>query len=95
MWAERPYKSDRFISGTGTARVSGKTVAVTLASAVAQDERPWVMYEKGDDVNPLREASSGPVVADFRGFAHTTVHDRTAPKLTSGIVAGTKLRGRL
>ena len=94
--ADHPYRSNRLIYGTGVARVSGKTVAVTLGSAVAQYENAWLSYQKGDDPNPLRRASpspgvQGPVARDFNGFLHATVHDRTAPKPVSAVVAGTQL----
>ena len=90
--ADDPYKSFRLIYGTGVARVSGKTVAVTLASAVGQDEEAWLFYQRGDDARPLRGASPsagvpGPVARDFNGFIDTTVYDRTAPKLVSAVAA--------
>ena len=93
LWADNPYKSRRLIYGTGVARVSGKTVAVTLDSAVGQYEDAWLSYRKGDDPSPLRGASpsagvEGPVARDFSGFIHATVHDRTAPKVVGAAAAG-------
>ena len=93
VWADDPYKSRRLIYGTGAARVSGRTVAVTLASAVEPYENAWLFYQKGDDPNPLRGASpsagvSGPVARDVNGFLYATVNDRTAPKLVSAVAAG-------
>ena len=89
--AEVVYESTRRIAGTGTVAISGKTVTVTLASAVEQNERAYVSYRKGDDANPLRGTASGPEVTDIHTFMHTVVHDRTAPKLASADLAGTKL----
>ena len=66
------------IVGTGTAAVSGTTVTVTLESApsaVARQQWAAVWYQKGDDANPLRGASSGnPEVEDIWGFWPITVH---------------------
>ena len=96
VWADNPYKSRRLIYGTGATRVSGKTVAVTLASAVSQYEDAWLTYQKGDDPNPLRGAApspgvQGPVARDFQGFLHATVYDRTAPRLVSGVATGKRV----
>ena len=81
----------RLIRGMGTARISGKEVAVRLAAPVEQYERAHVLYIKGDDANPLRGTASGTEVADIHGFLGTAVHDRTAPTVVSAAVAGTKL----
>ena len=81
----------RRMRGVGTARVSGNEVVVRLAAPVEQYEWAHVWYEKGDDAKPLRGASSGPEVEDIAGFLGVTVLDRTAPKLVSAVVAGTKL----
>ena len=96
VWAEHRDRGRRLIAGTGVARVSAKTVAVTLASAVGQDEDAWLSYQQGDDAHPLRGASpspgvAGPVARDFSMFLHATVHDRTAPEPVSGVVVGTTL----
>ena len=90
-WAVRSYESRRLIYGTGTARVSGKRVTVTMAAPFEQDERAWLFYQQRDDANPLRGATSGPEVADILGFLWASVDDRTPPKLASAVVAGTKL----
>ena len=72
----------RFISGTGTATVSGSTVTVTLASAVEQDTTVQVAYDK-PAANPLRDtAGAKPEVEEF-WWVQATVLDRTAPKLHS------------
>ena len=94
--ADRPYRSQRLIYGTGATRVSGKTVTVTLASAVSQYEDAWLTYRKGDDAHPLRGAApspgvQGPVARDFHGFLHATVYDRTAPRLVSGVASGKRV----
>ena len=80
----------RAISGTGTAAVSGKTVTVTLESAVDPEEDFIVWYRPGDDANPLRASSTGPKVAEILG-ALGSRRDRTAPALDSAVVAGTSL----
>ncbi len=80
-----------FVSGTGTASVSGSAVTVTLAEAVPQDSFVQVAYSKGDDANPLRGDSSGPKVADIWWSHAVSVLDRTPPKLVSGSVAGTRV----
>ena len=81
FWVMRGVGARRTsIDGTGTAAVSGTTVTVTLELAVAPSavaERQWVevWYEKGDDANPLRSASSGnPEVGDIWAFQPVTVH---------------------
>ena len=81
----------RDIAGTGTVAISGSTVTVTLAAAVAQNEAAYVYYRPGNDANPLRRTGSGPKVTDIVGFIGAVVSDRTVPKLASAGVAGTKL----
>ncbi|MCY4511664.1 MAG: SwmB domain-containing protein [Acidobacteria bacterium] len=77
------HAASRFISGTGTASVSGATVTVTLASAVEQGVIARVAYSKGDDPNPLRDdAAAGPEVETF-SWTTATVLDRTPPQLDS------------
>ncbi|MCY3557116.1 MAG: SwmB domain-containing protein [Chloroflexi bacterium] len=82
------------INGTGTAVVSGKRAAITLASTVPHSRLGrrglWVWYVQDDDANPLRAASSGPKVADIWGFRADGLRQR-APSLDSAVVAGTKL----
>ncbi|MDE0230037.1 MAG: SwmB domain-containing protein, partial [Spirochaetaceae bacterium] len=85
------HPTERQLRGTGTARVSGKQVTVRLAAPVEQYEQAHVWYRRGDDANPLRAASSGPEAADIWGFLAVAVADRTAPKLASADLAGTKL----
>ena len=85
------HPTERQLRGTGTARVSGKQVTVRLAAPVEQHERAHAWYRRGDDANPLRAASSGPEAADIWGFLAVAVADRTAPKLASAVLAGTKL----
>ena len=85
------HPTERQLRGTGTARVNGKQVTVRLAAPVEQYEEAHVWYRKGDDANPLRAASSGPEAADIWGFLSVAVADRTAPKLASADLAGTKL----
>ncbi len=78
----------RFISGTGTATVSGPTVTVTLASAVEQDTTAYVAW-RGDDANPLRDtAGAKPEVEEF-WWVQATVLDRTVPKLHSSVFTNT------
>ena len=89
-WFPFSYDLPSTIRGTGTASVSGKQVTITLASVVSEHGNAYVIYEKGTDANPLRGVSSGPLVADIGQFP-ATVLDRTAPKMFSGIVAGTTL----
>ena len=68
----------RTIAGTGTVSVSGKTVTVTLASAVAERETVTVSYTKPAS-NPLQD-SSGNEVATFAARAVTNnTPDTTAP----------------
>ncbi|MYG24803.1 MAG: hypothetical protein F4213_02075 [Boseongicola sp. SB0677_bin_26] len=82
------------INGTGTAVVSGKRAAITLASTVPHSRLGrrglWVWYVQDDDANPLRAASSGPKVADIWGFRADGLR-QAAPTLDSAVVAGTKL----
>ena len=89
LWIPPDWSDPRqAIAGTGTAKIAGKQVTVTLASAVSESGSTWVVYERGTDANPLRGASSGPVVADFLGY-RATVLDRTPPRMFSGSAAGT------
>ena len=65
---------------TGTPTISGATVALTLASAVAHDDTVTVSYEKPttDDSNRLEDAD-GNETADFhrRGGRPTTLRTPT------------------
>ena len=78
------------VSGTGTAAVSGKRVKVALASAVPAGSRVQVFYRRDTEANPLREASSGPLVGAVNGFPAVLL-SQGAPVLDSGIVTGTKV----
>ena len=82
--------SESTVSGTGTAAVSGKRVKVALASAVPAGSRTRVFYRRDTEANPLREASSGPLVGAVNGF-HAVLLSQGAPVLDSGIVTGTKV----
>ena len=79
FWLMRGVGARTSIDGAGTAAVSGTKVTVTLElavapSAVAEGQRMEVWYEKGDDANPLRSASSGnPEVGDIWAFQPVTV----------------------
>ena len=82
--------SESTVSGTGTAAVSGKRVKVALASAVPAGSHARVFYRRDTEANPLREASSGPLVGAVNGF-HAVLLSQGAPVLDSGIVTGTKV----
>ena len=86
--------SDGKRQGTGTAAVSGRRVAVTLSSAVPADRQGRrtlkVWYVPDNDANPLRGASSGPLVGSIWGFRADEL-GAAAPALSSAVVAGTKL----
>ena len=76
----------RKIPGTGTARVAGDAVTVTLARAVRGDESADVNYRAPTD-NPLKGAATGkPAVRAFDGYHLVRVSDAGAPALLGGAV---------
>ena len=78
---------DNRVSGTGTARIRGATVTVTLASNPPGDEEAWVFYDKRDDANPLRGTDE--VEVERIGlFRVDQIGDATAPTSNSGSVSG-------
>ncbi|WP_419858624.1 SwmB domain-containing protein [Candidatus Palauibacter irciniicola] len=81
--------SARTIAGTGTASISGSTVTVTLASAVASGETVRVSYAR-PATNPLRGAgSSGQEVSNFTGrtVANNTPSGPQSPPPQGGRVS--------
>ena len=89
-YTSEDWDSESTVSGTGTAAVSGKRVKVALASAVPAGSRARVFYRGGTEANPLREASSGPLVGAVNSF-WAVLLSQGAPVLDSGIVTGTKV----
>ena len=69
-------------TGTGTARVSGATVTVTLDSAVLKGETVTVSYERPGS-NPLQDAA-GNAVASFSGRTVSNLSDRERPVADAG-----------
>ncbi len=81
VWAStRDTPRSRLISGTGTARVDGTKVLVTLAKPVPQAASVRIDYHKGGEPKPLRAAGRGAEVADIDGF-RGAVLDGTRPEL--------------
>ena len=62
--ATPPHGSARAIEGTGTARIDGETVSVTLASPVAPDETATMSYRRPSGEAGLLD-TSGSQLADF------------------------------
>ena len=70
--------------------ITGDTVSVTLASAVAGGDTVTVSYAKGDASQPLKDtASPANEVADFSGQAVT--NNTSVPTFSSAAVDGTAL----
>ncbi|MCY4119879.1 MAG: SwmB domain-containing protein [Acidobacteria bacterium] len=66
--ATAPGGQPRTIAGTGMARMTDGTVAVTLAEAVAAGERVTLSYARAAGDPPLRDAEDK-VLGDFSGLA--------------------------
>ena len=77
-----------FVRGTGTAKIRGATVTVTLAEDPGSAAGAWAFYEKGDEANPLRGAA-GIEVEDIRLYRMRQINDTTPPTSGSGSVSGT------
>ena len=74
-------------SGTGTARIRGKRVIVTLEKPYDAVEAVFVDYARGDDANPLHSAA-GRRVGDFRNLLVRALGGDAGPALTTGSVSG-------
>ena len=75
------------VQGTGTARVSGATVVVTLKNALPTVEDAWVDYDRGNESRPLRGAD-GARVTDIANWLAAGL-DGTGPVAAGGTVSGT------
>ena len=84
--ATPPSGRARTIAGTGTASISDMTVTVTLANAVASDERVTVTYTS-PRANPVQDPSGNAVP----NFSNRPVTNATQTALVSARVAGPEL----
>ena len=79
------------IRGTGTATVSGTTVTVTLARAVADGERVWMNYYRPDTGQIQAARTGNPEAEPFKNFTVSNPTDTTAPALLGTSAQGTKV----
>ena len=77
-------------SGTGTVRIRGKRVIVTLEKPYNTVGAVFVDYVRGDDANPLHSAA-GRRVGDFRNMLVRALGGDTGPSLSTGSISGTQV----